>query len=319
MTSESPHARRRHARRRHARRRHGGALDGGALDDDTATLSTATDSTDAATDASVTRAGHRRCHRCVGDASGRISGGGGPSGSGRCRGRCSRGGGCDGRASCVDAIKTLFAESARARAAKAADDAAISLRLLQDLQGQMDVGVRVNPILARCYGVFRRHRRGRAMAPAVEQHPRWSCRPPQAARMALRERNLNSERPSETTLKSLDSSLKKVAAFLQKIKERLGEETRKQLLEELPKLNLSKYVEEVALGVSEAELKLKDLAVAAELCSVVKQRRKLPGGGSGALGAHGAAGLRTGQVPHNHRRGVRHLGALPRRCDGARG
>ncbi len=69
MTSESPHARRRHARRRHARRRHGGALDGGALDDDTATLSTATDSTDAATDASVTRAGHRRCHRCVGDES----------------------------------------------------------------------------------------------------------------------------------------------------------------------------------------------------------------------------------------------------------
>ncbi|KOO34259.1 regulator of nonsense transcripts 2-like protein [Chrysochromulina tobinii] len=67
--------------------------------------------------------------------------------------------------------------------------------------------------------------------------------------MALRERNLSSERPSETTLKSLDSSLKKVAAFLQKIKERLGEETRKQLLEELPKLNLSKYVEEVALGV----------------------------------------------------------------------
>jgi len=50
--------------------------------------------------------------------------------------------------------------------------------------------------------------------------------------MALRERNLSSERPSETTLKSLDSSLKKVAAFLQKIKERLGEETRKQLLEE---------------------------------------------------------------------------------------
>ena len=117
--------------------------------DDTATLSTATDGTDAASDVSVPRAGHRRCHRCVGDASGRVSGGGGPSGSGCCRGRCSRGGGCDGRASCGNAIKTLFAETARARAAKAADDVAMSLRLLQDLQGQMDVGIRVNPILAR--------------------------------------------------------------------------------------------------------------------------------------------------------------------------
>ena len=91
----------------------------------------------------------------------------------------------------------------------------------------------------------------------------------EVARMALRERNLSPERLSETTLKSLDSSLKKVTAFLKKIKERLGEETRKQLLEELPKLNLSKYVEEVALGVSEAELKLKDLAAAAEFCSAM--------------------------------------------------
>ena len=49
---------------------HGDALDGGALDDDTATLRTATDGTDAASDVSVTRAGHRRCHRCVGDAGG---------------------------------------------------------------------------------------------------------------------------------------------------------------------------------------------------------------------------------------------------------
>ncbi len=37
---------------------------------------------------------------------------------------------------------------------------------------------------------------------------------------------------------------------------RLGEESRTQLLSELTKLNLSKYVEEVALGVAEAKLKV---------------------------------------------------------------
>ena len=90
-----------------------------------------------------------------------------------------------------------------------------------------------------------------------------------AARVAQRERNLSPTRLADATLKSLDSSMKKVTAFLKKVKERLGEETRAQLVTELAKLNLSKYVEEVALGVSEAQLKLKDLAAAAEVCSVM--------------------------------------------------
>jgi len=42
----------------------------------------------------------------------------------------------------TDAIKTMLAGTARARAAKAACDAAMSLRVLQNLQGQMDVGIR---------------------------------------------------------------------------------------------------------------------------------------------------------------------------------
>ena len=42
----------------------------------------------------------------------------------------------------TDAIKTMLAGTARVRAAKAACDAAMSLRVLQNLQGQMDVGIR---------------------------------------------------------------------------------------------------------------------------------------------------------------------------------
>lgn len=52
-----------------------------------------------------------------------------------------------------DAIQMMSAETARARADKAADEEAMSLRVLQDLQGQMDLGIRVNPALARMYGV----------------------------------------------------------------------------------------------------------------------------------------------------------------------
>ena len=52
-----------------------------------------------------------------------------------------------------DAIQAKLAETAHTRAAKAKDDAAMSLRVLQELEGQMDVGLRVNPLLALIYGV----------------------------------------------------------------------------------------------------------------------------------------------------------------------
>ena len=42
-----------------------------------------------------------------------------------------------------------------------------------------------------------------------------------------------------------------------------------QLLSEISKLNLSKYVEEVAVGVGEATLKVKDLPAATAFCSAV--------------------------------------------------
>ena len=52
-----------------------------------------------------------------------------------------------------DKILTSIAETARARAEKAADEAAMSLRVLEELQGKMDTGIRVNSALARLWGV----------------------------------------------------------------------------------------------------------------------------------------------------------------------
>ena len=57
----------------------------------------------------------------------------------------------DALQSLVDGFKKMFAETARARAVKAAGEAAFSLEVLQDLQGLMDVGIRVNHDLIRLW------------------------------------------------------------------------------------------------------------------------------------------------------------------------
>jgi GNAT superfamily N-acetyltransferase len=116
--------------------------------DDTATDGTATDGTDAATDASTTQADESaaavaRAAAATAEAAARAAEAAEAAAAAHPR----------------DAIKKLFVQTARVRAAKAADDAAMSLRVLQDLQGRMDVGIRVNPILAQSYGVSAARRR----------------------------------------------------------------------------------------------------------------------------------------------------------------
>jgi len=116
--------------------------------DDTATDGTATDGTDAATDASTTQADESAAAVARAAAA-----------TAEAAARAAEAAEATAAAHPRDAIKKLFAETARVRAAKAADDAAMSLRVLQDLQGRMDVGIRVNPILARSYGVSAARRR----------------------------------------------------------------------------------------------------------------------------------------------------------------
>ena len=55
----------------------------------------------------------------------------------------------------TDKIWTSIAETARAggKEEKAADEAAMSLRVLEELQGKLDTGIRVNSALARLWGV----------------------------------------------------------------------------------------------------------------------------------------------------------------------
>ena len=83
---------------------------------------------------------------------------------------------------------------------------------------------------------------------------------------ALRSAVKNAERLDAAALKSLDASLKKVTPFLKKVKERLGEDTCANLIAEAKKLNLSKYIEEVASGVAEAKLRVSDILAAVDLC-----------------------------------------------------
>lgn len=89
-----------------------------------------------------------------------------------------------------------------------------------------------------------------------------------SARLSQRQSNLCCSPLPEEQLKSRDSSLKKITPFLKKVKERLGEES-VRLCAEVGKLNLSKYVEEVATGVLEARIKLSEIPAVVELISLM--------------------------------------------------
>jgi ribosomal protein S18 acetylase RimI-like enzyme len=146
--------------------------DGTAAAAETALDDTATDGTDAATDASTTQAGTDAATdvsatQAGTDAATEVSAtqadesaaavARAAAATAEAAARAAEAAEAAAAAHPRDAIKKLFVQTARVRAAKAADDAAMSLRVLQDLQGRMDVGIRVNPILARSYGVSRRH------------------------------------------------------------------------------------------------------------------------------------------------------------------
>ena len=73
-------------------------------------------------------------------------------------------------------------------------------------------------------------------------------------------------RPEESDLHKLDSSLKKNTAFVRKIKN-FTEAQKESILKEMTGLNLTKYIGEVASGIVEAKLKMNDLPGIIEICS----------------------------------------------------
>ncbi|GKV52114.1 hypothetical protein SLEP1_g58709 [Rubroshorea leprosula] len=93
------------------------------------------------------------------------------------------------------------------------------------------------------------------------------------AKMALRQSNLNPERPDSGFLRTLDSSIKRNTAVIKKLKQ-INEEQREGLMEELRSVNLSKFVSEAVTAVCDAKLKTSDIQAAVQICSLLHQRYK---------------------------------------------
>ncbi|CAJ1975643.1 unnamed protein product [Sphenostylis stenocarpa] len=97
------------------------------------------------------------------------------------------------------------------------------------------------------------------------------------AKMALRQSNLNLERPAQTGgsinsgedendsgfLRTLDSSIKRNTAVIKKLKQ-INEEQREALMDELRSVNLSKFVSEAVTAICDAKLRSSDIQAAVQ-------------------------------------------------------
>ncbi|PIN10169.1 hypothetical protein CDL12_17245 [Handroanthus impetiginosus] len=93
------------------------------------------------------------------------------------------------------------------------------------------------------------------------------------AKMALRQSNLNPDRPDSGFLRTLDSSIKRNTAVIKKLKQ-INEEQREGLMDELRSVNLSKFVSEAVTAICDAKLKAADIQPAVQICSLLHQRYK---------------------------------------------
>lgn len=87
-------------------------------------------------------------------------------------------------------------------------------------------------------------------------------------RSRLREYNIqdNIDYPDETVFNNLDSSIKKNSTFVKRLRG-FTESQKEQILNELDRLNLTKFISEVAGSIIEAKLKLSDIPAVIEVCS----------------------------------------------------
>ncbi|KAJ1440027.1 hypothetical protein SESBI_02260 [Sesbania bispinosa] len=93
------------------------------------------------------------------------------------------------------------------------------------------------------------------------------------AKMALRQSNLNPDRPDSGFLRTLDSSIKRNTAVIKKLKQ-INEEQREALMDELRSVNLSKFVSEAVTAICDAKLRSSDIQAAVQICSLLHQRYK---------------------------------------------
>jgi len=71
---------------------------------------------------------------------------------------------------------------------------------------------------------------------------------------------------NEEALKALDSTLKKLTAFMKKCKGIGTTSSSSSLLPELEKLNVSKFLDEIATNICEAKIKISDVPSLVEFC-----------------------------------------------------
>lgn len=93
------------------------------------------------------------------------------------------------------------------------------------------------------------------------------------AKVALRQSNLNPERPDSGFLRTLDSSIKRNTAVIKKLKQ-INEEQKEGLMEDLRIVNLSKFVSEAVTSICDAKLRTSDIQAAVQICSLLHQRYK---------------------------------------------
>ncbi|XP_068643602.1 regulator of nonsense transcripts UPF2 [Aristolochia californica] len=93
------------------------------------------------------------------------------------------------------------------------------------------------------------------------------------AKIALRQSNLNPERPDSGFLRTLDSSIKRNTAVIKKLRQ-INEEQREGLMEDLRNVNLSKFVSEAVTAICDAKLRSSDIQAAVQICSLLHQRYK---------------------------------------------
>lgn len=99
------------------------------------------------------------------------------------------------------------------------------------------------------------------------------CQERYDTRRKLRERNQEAaeNRPDESFFSRLDSSLKKNTAFVKKLKN-LTESQKESLTKDFNGLNLNKYIGEAAAAITEAKLKMSDIACGVHICCLFFQR-----------------------------------------------
>ncbi|XP_064632125.1 regulator of nonsense transcripts 2-like [Lineus longissimus] len=92
-------------------------------------------------------------------------------------------------------------------------------------------------------------------------------------KMIQRQQNMVAadNRPDDSFFSRLDSSLKKNTAFVRKLRN-LTEAQKDSLSKDFSALNLSKYIGECSAALTEAKLKMSDVACAVHLCSLLHQR-----------------------------------------------